>query len=301
VAPGGYLWWYVDALSDDGRHGVTLIALLGSVFSPYYAWSGRRDPLNHCTLNAVLYGEGGHRWAMTERGRNAVRRDARSLAIGPSALAWEGDALVVRVDEVTAPIPLRLRGTIRVHPLMATGHAEELDGPGRHRWWPISPLARVEVALERPALAWSGTGYLDANAGEESLENGFVDWDWSRAPVGREAAILYDVRRRDGSERSLALRFRGDGTVERLGPRPRVALPRTRWWRVPRQTLSEEGQPAARVLRTLEDTPFYARSVIETQLLGRTLPMMHESLALDRFRANWVRAMLPFRMPRRPS
>ena len=35
IPPGGYLWWYLDALSDDGRSGITVIALLGSVFSPY--------------------------------------------------------------------------------------------------------------------------------------------------------------------------------------------------------------------------------------------------------------------------
>ena len=44
VAPGGYRWWYIDAVSDDGLHGLTLIAFVGSVFSPYYAWSGRADP-----------------------------------------------------------------------------------------------------------------------------------------------------------------------------------------------------------------------------------------------------------------
>ena len=31
---GGYVWWYVDALSDNGDNGITLIAFLGSVFSP---------------------------------------------------------------------------------------------------------------------------------------------------------------------------------------------------------------------------------------------------------------------------
>jgi carotenoid 1,2-hydratase len=35
VAPGGYAWWYLDALSDDGRHGLVVIAFIGSVFSPY--------------------------------------------------------------------------------------------------------------------------------------------------------------------------------------------------------------------------------------------------------------------------
>ncbi|NBO88372.1 MAG: carotenoid 1,2-hydratase, partial [Betaproteobacteria bacterium] len=34
VPSGGYLWWYVDAMSDDGQFGLTLIAFVGSVFSP---------------------------------------------------------------------------------------------------------------------------------------------------------------------------------------------------------------------------------------------------------------------------
>mgnify|MGYP000665064969 CR=1 FL=1 len=41
VPPGGYSWWYVDALSDDGQHGITIIAFIGTVFSPWYAWARR--------------------------------------------------------------------------------------------------------------------------------------------------------------------------------------------------------------------------------------------------------------------
>ncbi|MFL5332572.1 MAG: carotenoid 1,2-hydratase [Geminicoccaceae bacterium] len=271
--------------------------MLGNVFSPYYAWAGRREPLNHCALNVALYGASGHRWAMTERGRGSLRRGADMLAIGPSTVAWEGDALVVRVDEVTFPVPSRLRGTIRLHPQLRTDHVELLDGNARHHWWPVAPLARVEVDLQRPRLRWSGTGYHDAIAGDEPLEAGFSDWDWSRGGLQREAAVLYEVRRRDGSEQALALRFRPDGNVEHLEARPSVELPRT-LWRVRRRTQSEAVE-AARVRSTLEDTPFYARSVIETRLLGGPLTMMHESLALDRFSANWVRMLLPFRMPRR--
>jgi carotenoid 1,2-hydratase len=233
---------------------------------------------------------------MTERGRRSLERGADTLAIGPSSIAWERDALVVRIDETTVPIPSRLRGTVRLHPELRTGHVETLDSTARHRWWPIAPLARVEVEMERPALRWSGTGYHDANAGEEPLEAGFVDWDWSRGPLEQEAAVLYDVRRRDGSEQALALRFRHDGAVEHLEPRPRTGLPTTQW-RVRRRTQSEPGTPP-RVRQTLEDTPFYARSVVDAQLLGRTVTMMHESLDLDRFSRNWVRLLLPFRMPR---
>src|SRR3954447_922122 len=53
--PGrGYAWWYLDALSDDGRHGLTVIAFVGSVFSPYYALARRRgagDPHDHCAAD----------------------------------------------------------------------------------------------------------------------------------------------------------------------------------------------------------------------------------------------------------
>jgi carotenoid 1,2-hydratase len=68
-------------------------------------------------------------------------------------------------------------------------------------------------------------------------------------------------------------------------------------WRVARVARAEAGYPAA-VLRTLEDAPFYARSLISTRLLGHSVTAMHESLSLDRFRADWVRLLLPFRMPR---
>jgi carotenoid 1,2-hydratase len=296
IPPGGYVWWYVDALSDDGRYGLTIIAMLGNVFSPYYAWAGRSDPLDHCAINVALYGAAGHRWAMTERGRRSVRRTASHLAIGPSSVTWEGGALVVRIDETTFPLPSRLRGVVRVHPIIATSHVETLDGNARHHWWPVSPLARVEVDFELPSLSWSGMGYHDANAGEEPLEAGFVAWDWSRAQLEREGAVLYDIVRRDGSAQTLALRIKPDGSVEAIGPGARTPLDTT-LWRVRRRTLSEDRK--AEVSRTLEDTPFYARSVVRTRLLGQTVTTMHESLDLDRFRAHWVRLLLPFRMPRR--
>ena len=56
VVAQGYDWWYLDALGDDGQHGLTIIAFIGSVFSPYYKLSGRSDPANHCAMNVALYG-----------------------------------------------------------------------------------------------------------------------------------------------------------------------------------------------------------------------------------------------------
>lgn len=302
---GGYAWWYVDALSDDGAHGLTLIGFIGSVFSPYYAARRRvdpqADPTDHCALNVALYarpGSGGpRRWAMTERGRGALARDATSLAIGPSALQWRADALQIELDERTMPWAGRLRGTVRVHPLAIAGGSHALDAAGAHQWRPIAPCARVEVDLTHPALHWRGSAYLDSNLGDAPLERDFESWDWSRATLARRrSAVLYDVRRRDGSTLSLALDCDARGRVEPFEPPPRQALPTT-GWRIARATRGDPG--LTRVQQTLEDTPFYARSLLTMRLHGQTAPAVHESLSLDRFASRWVQALLPFRMPRR--
>jgi carotenoid 1,2-hydratase len=300
VPRDGYAWWYVDAISDDGRHALTLIAFVGSVFSPYYARARRAgggDPRHHCALNGALYGAGGRRWAMTERGRTRLRESAGALAIGPSALAWDGGTLTVEIDEVTVPLPSRLRGVVRLRPLALPGRSYALDAAGRHRWTPIAPCARVDVDFASPGLAWSGAGYFDANAGDEPLEDAFTRWDWCRAALpGGGAAVLYDVTRRGGDALSLALRFSPDGGVAAFDPPPASALPST-LWRIGRATRAEAGR-AASVRETLEDAPFYARSVVATRLLGEDVTAVHESLSLERFRAAWVRWLLPFRMPR---
>lgn len=298
MAPGGYAWWYLDALSDDRSHGITLIAFIGSVFSPYYAWArrrGRGDPLDHCAVNIGLYSVSGKRWAMTERGRGSVHRDATSLSIGPSALRWEANGLIVDLDEVAVPLPLRIRGQVRLTPHSAVDYQTPLDERGAHRWRPIAPSAHVEVCLQSPGLSWSGDGYFDSNSGDEPLESAIRRWDWSRASVDRGSVVLYDIQPRSGARNTMALHVDNAGQVHELPAPAVVALPKT-LWRVTRGTRSE-GE--ARILRTLEDTPFYVRSTLATRLLGQSLVGVHESLDLDRFRSPIVQAMLPFRMPRR--
>jgi carotenoid 1,2-hydratase len=296
VGRGGYVWWYVDALSADGRQGLTIIAFIGSVFSPYYAWDLSKDPFDHCAVNVVLYGERANRFCMTERGRGSLSRDARSITIGPSGLEWDGTTLTIRIDERTAPIPSRIRGTVKVRPSGITAEAFTLDSHGAHRWWPMAPLSQVEVALTEPAVSWTGTAYFDTNHGDSALEDAFTSWTWCRAELARGAAILYDVRRRDGSGQNLSLHFAPDGTRREIKPPLAASLPPTRLWRVPRSTRSDDAKAA--VVRTFEDTPFYSRSVLASTLCGEAVRPVHESLSLDRFKNPLVRLMLPFRMPR---
>jgi carotenoid 1,2-hydratase len=298
VPNGGYVWWYVDALSDDGEAALTIIAFVGSVFSPYYAatrqW-GDGDPLQHCALNVALYGRR-KRWAMTERTRADVERTASTFAIGPSAITWDGSALTIAINEVAFPLPSRIRGTVRVTPGTIGTEVIALDGDAKHFWQPIAPRGRIDVTLESPEQRWTGDSYLDCNFGCEPLEKTFKSWNWSRAHVPGGTDILYDLERRDGTTLSLARQFREDCKPSTVATAPVARLPFTKW-RVQRDTRADAGA-IPRVIKTLEDTPFYARSLIETTLDGSKITAMHESLSLDRLANPLVRLMLPFRMPR---
>jgi carotenoid 1,2-hydratase len=233
---------------------------------------------------------------MTERGRGAVGRSDTTLRIGPSALVWNGATLTVRIDETTAPFPTRIKGVVKLHANYCNDRSWTLDPGGRHRWRPIAPLASVEVDLAQPNLRWTGSGYLDTNWGDSPLADAFVSWHWSRASLpGGRTAVLYETNARAGSTAPLFLQFGARGDVRQLPPPQPVDLQTTRW-RVARQTRAERGE--ARVIRTLEDTPFYARSLLSTRLLDASVTAVHESLSLDRFASRWVQMLLPFRMPR---
>jgi carotenoid 1,2-hydratase len=301
VPPQGYRWWYVDALSDDESYGLTIIGFIGSVFSPYYKKSGRSIPLDHSCLNIALYGKGA-RWVMTERGAGATRQERDALQIGPSAMRWDKDRLIIDIDErdirLGIPWRRRVKGQIILHPEMLNERSFKLDPAGHHCWQAIAPRARIEVKMEQPDIAWNGSGYLDSNHGSEPIEDGFQSWHWSRAHVGKEVAVIYEGKRRDGSHFASALRFGPDG-VPQEEELPLVApLPLT-WWAMERQTRADRGH--ASVIKTWEDSPFYARTAVAARMWGEPVIAVQESISLDRLVNPVIQFMLPYKMPREIS
>lgn len=145
---GGYLWWYLDALSDCGRYGLSIIAFVGSVFSPYYAWAQRRgaqpDANDYCCLNVSLYGPA-RRWTMTERGARWCGRDATRFELGPSALQWHGDHLSIDINERAVPLPWPVRGQVRVYPKQLFTLSTVFNNPIDLQWLAIKLIKFDEV------------------------------------------------------------------------------------------------------------------------------------------------------------
>lgn len=304
VPASGYTWWYIDGLSDDGRYAITVIAFIGSVFSPYYYRARKEfgqavDPRDFCAFNVALYGCGRGQWAMTERDSQALEQHSERLRIGPSMLTWKDGKLYGEFDEETKPLPGRVQGRFRLMPQLGNSQTFFLDPTGRHRWHPLTPRARLEVELDSPKLSWQGQAYLDTNAGDEPLEDGFIGWQWSQAADSDGVTLIYDVQPRHSDAHVMAYRIEANRAPQPLELPTAVELPKT-LWRLPRRTFTDNPH-TPRVTKTLEDTPFYSRSVVENSITGKRLTAIHESLSMDRFTRGSTQWMLPWRMPRHPS
>ena len=284
-------------MSDDGAYAIVVIALLGSPFSPTYAKAraaGVTMPWSFSALNVAIYGRDVRVWSLRERAAHCVH-NANCLRFGPSTMAWENEALVVRVDERTTPFGRPVRGTIRITPQVAPGPALALDTAQRHTWWPVAPVARIAVDMREPALRFEGHGYHDANAGDAPLESDFRGWSWARARDGDRALVTYDVMEARGTRRTHAFSIgaAGEGVtlLEDISPTP---LPKGRWG-VARHIAADCGADA-RIVRSLEDGPFYTRALVSTRLGGRPVVALQETLSAERLARSWVRFLTGFRM-----
>ncbi|MEJ6393288.1 carotenoid 1,2-hydratase [Gymnodinialimonas sp. 2305UL16-5] len=283
-------------MSDDGTRAISIIGFIGSVFSPWYRWSGRRNPANHCCLNVVTYGRGG-RWTMTDRGADALGLSEDRLQIGPSAMVWRGDRLEVEVNEISTPHAQRISGMVTIHPSAITNVEMPLTEDGAHIWRPFAPTARIEVMLNRPGWTWTGHGYFDANFGTRALEADFNYWTWGRFPLSDGSACFYDLQRRDGTAMGTGVGFAEDGSPYAIQIPPKAKLNRPLWM-VRRETRADAGYRPKQV-KAMLDAPFYNRSAIQTQINGEETIGVYEALDLDRFRGPWLMPMLAVRVPRR--
>ncbi|MCR9126818.1 MAG: carotenoid 1,2-hydratase [Rhodobacteraceae bacterium] len=274
-----------------------MIGFIGSVFSPWYRWSGRRCPQNHVCINVATYGPGG-RFTMTDRGKQALRQTASRLQVGPSMMRWDGRQLVIDIDEVSGPPVIgRVRGQIRVIPAAITNVELALTPDGAHIWRPFAPVSRIEVDIQRPGWTWDGHGYFDANFGTRALEEDFTHWTWGRYPTRGGSTCFYDATRRDGTTLAAGMAFDAAGRAQHVALPPKTPMRRS-LWAVARDTRADPGYRPHQV-KPMLDAPFYTRAAVRTQINGEETVGVHEALDLRRFRSPLLKPMLAVRVPRR--
>ncbi len=312
VRPGGYAWWYFDAVSDDGARALTAIFFVGSVFSPDYAARIRRGEAaraeEHLGVNLALYEHGRKRaWVMSEHGAaalggvgdggpriadSAIERDQRGGA-GDSGVHARpfGAGLRVTIRERTAPflatlagVGARVDGTIDLEPLGPPLAPVELYAAGgeRHLWHVVTPSARVRVRFTRPDFSFDGVGYHDINAGDGRLERAFKSWSWARFHDDERTIIVYATHERTGAARAFVVDARhGEPAAARSatllpeGERRRApwGLSMPRWFAV-----DDGGRTLrCRPTRLYEAAPFYARYAAE--LTDDVRPIIAKSTA----------------------
>ena len=297
VPDGGYQWWYVDGTSADHRHHLVMIAFVGSVFSPHYFRALRGTDAQaerFCAFNLGIYSKGQKRWVLTEYNQSRIQRDATTFELGANRLSFDGTSLHIEVCDRAVPIPRSVTGRITVTPLCRTEQPMTLEDRGGQTWWPFAPSARIDVALTSPSLRWQGKGYFDTNFGQVPLQNSFSEWHWSRQHIGKSTRIAYHTTHKQTAGPSLSLIIHKDGRIEHAEPLEHHELPRGLWQM--RRPIASAEPPT--LVETLEDTPFYTRSIVAVPECAKVLTM-HESLSLDRFVQPWVQTLLPFRTRRR--
>jgi carotenoid 1,2-hydratase len=243
---------------------------------------------------------------MTERGRKQLTRNEIMFQVGPSDLHWDDEeGLTINFEEVSVPfppndfLPKKLKGKIRLKPKFVTDQIFDIDDRGEHKWWPIAPSSDISVKFEEGGFPdWAGEGYLDSNWGTEPIEDCFDYWNWARGEsADGTTTLIYDTYLQNGHRDILALSFDADGTVTHFDAPAKSSLG-TGVWGVQRLGHHDKGH-RPKLIEVYEDGPFYTRNQIETHLNGSKTRMMHESLSGKRIGKNWVKALLPWRMPRK--
>ena len=300
VPSNGYAWWYIDGIDPVSGKAISIIAFIGSVFSPWYKWSGRKVPQNNVCINVATYGPGG-RFTMTDRGSSALQQSKYSLTVGPSSMIWDEveKSLVISINEVSSlPFVSRVKGTIIVKPKSVTDVELPLTSSGTHIWRPFAPTAEIEVDLNMSGWKWSGHGYFDANFGTRALEQDFNYWTWGRFPISGGTKCFYDLELKDGKTESYAFDFDADGQGSSIVDPPPIKKFNRSLWSIKRSTRCDKSYEP-RQIKNMLDAPFYSRAAVETTLDGQKTTGVFEALDLHRFRNPVILAMLAVRVPRR--
>lgn len=290
---GGFLWWYLDLVNDQGD-GAVLIWSWGLPFLPGIASGARKGepvkPEERPSLTIAIYKSFKLEcYTLQEYEPSDTSWKTHQYQSDPNAQTWifgENQMRVWRVDnnvmveaDIHEKIPgsmhklvghIKLKGIARTQgPELARGHDPA------HDWTPLMGPASGQLDLYHGAVEYhiQGRGYHDRNGGENPLhELGFKRWIWGRIPGQDREYIYYILWPHDHAKpRCVGMEILDDGTTilhEDLEVRQhdRKRELAGMWWHKSLELFSDGEKWGEITVQSIVDNgPFYLRFFIKAK------------------------------------
>lgn len=219
--PGGYEWWYFDAIDESTGYAMVVIFYQGNPFSNRYirqlmddAGRAGANPSNFPAISISLYKDREPVfYGFTEYPAKETEflSDSPSVKIGENSIEADFSESEIRYsltlnEELPSGDKLIAKLTFSEFLRLDDNFGEQPDSsePG-HTWNLVMPRAQVEGTFSvyrdseiTHSDRFKGLGYHDHNTGYEPMKDEFRDWYWGRYHF-KSATLVYYVMNRQNS------------------------------------------------------------------------------------------------------
>lgn len=222
-APGGYEWWYFDAIDESSGYALVVIFYRGNPFSNRYIRKLEDEnnqeagnPKNFPAISISLYKQGEPiYYSFTEYPAQEAEfsLDKPNLKVGNNTLDTDfTDTGIIYTLKLNEDLPSgdRIRAELNYRGYgKISEDFQENDNHGTegHNWNLVLPKANVEGSINvyrekdlEHTLPFSGRGYHDHNTGKEPMRDEFLDWYWGRYHFSSSTLVYYVMNRQEARQ-----------------------------------------------------------------------------------------------------
>ena len=298
-APGGFAWWYIDAIDASGN-GFVIIWSFGLPFLPGYLSAARSNAgqpaRSRPSLNISVYQNGKRAFYLLQEyaPEDVELKSSGELRFGQSVIHQPS---LGHVDlQLDCPIPCsqnNLRGELVVRgPPAHLGGQLQASTNLEHRWTPVLGPARLrgELSVGRDHYTVDTLAYHDRNEGTRRLDDlGIRHWIWGRLVSDTQTRIWYVCFAKSGPPKAWGIELLHSGEVrltDNLIPileQPlRGMFGVSTWRRVRLRNPNGEDWLIADTANRVDDGPFYVRTRTWVKSGGYEGPGLSEWIVPDR-------------------
>lgn len=217
--PGGYEWWYFDAVDVTSGYSLVVIFYQGNPFSNRYIRQLKKEPSaaasnpeNFPAISISIYKNNEPvYYSFTEfaKSETSFSTEVPFVQIGGHSLTSEilEEELIyeLKLQEILPSgdsIEAELTFSSPDLALNVPGHQSAGKKSEGHFWNLIQPRAEVQGTIQlsceadiRQVVRFHGEGYHDHNTGQEPMKDEFRDWYWGRFHFPVYTLVYYVMNR----------------------------------------------------------------------------------------------------------